>query len=205
MAYVTAAAVMLIAPILGQGLAAADARSSTAMKMEFPTGRTSWLGPELTAVTSDWHPKFPGADIVEQVTYRDGAGNSIDVAAIIYRLQEQGAELVGGGNSLLNESRQILLSDEIVSTPAGRFRELVGEDRQRRRFLIRYRYDISGRQFVEPLKSQIWYGIRSLGGAPYSALLAYSALCNVSCDSARSLTDTFLEQMRGVGACASAP
>ena len=97
--------------------------------------------------------------------------------------------------SLLSESKQIVISDEIVSTPAGKFRELIGEDRQRRRFLIRYRYDISGRQFVEPLKSQLWYGIRSLGGAPYSALLAYSAPCNGSCDSARSLTDTFLEQM----------
>ncbi len=164
------------------------------LKMEFPTGRMSWSGPELLAI-SDWHPKFRGADMVEQVTYRDGAGNSVEVAAIIYRLQQQGAELIGEGPSLLGDSKAIAISDEIVSTPAGKFRELIGQDRESRRFLIRYRYDIGGRQFVEPLKSQLWYGIRSLGGAPYSALLAYSAPCNGSCDSARSLTDTFLEQM----------
>ena len=123
--------------------------------------------------TSDWRPKFLGADIVEQVTYRDGVGNSVEVAAIIYRLQEQGSELIGDSASLLGDSKTMVVSDEIVSTPVGKFRELIGEDRERRRFLIRYRYDIGGRQFVKPLKSQLWYGIRSLGGAPYSALLAY--------------------------------
>ncbi len=176
-AYMAAAAVLLIAPILGQALAAADARTPAPMKMEFPAGRTNWSGPTLLA-TSDWRPKFLGADIVEQVTYRDGVGNSVEVAAIIYRLQEQGSELIGDSASLLGDSKTTVVSDEIVSTPAGKFRELIGEDRERRRFLIRYRYDIGGRQFVKPLQSQLWYGIRSLGGAPYSALLAYGTACN---------------------------
>ena len=55
---------------------------------------------------SDWRPKFLGADIVEQVTYRDGAGNSVEVAAIIYRLQEQGSELIGDSASLLGDSKR---------------------------------------------------------------------------------------------------
>jgi EpsI family protein len=192
--YASAALVMVLVPMLGQALAAADARSSASIRMEFPVGRGGWSGP-APAAGSNWGPRFPGADILQRVTYRDSAGNPVEVAVIVYRLQQQGAELVGDSASLLGDNLHSISSEEIVSTWAGKFRELIGQDNERSRFLVRYRYDIGGRQFVEPLRSQLWYGVRSLGGAPYSALLAYGAACETTCDTARNRVDGFLAQM----------
>jgi len=45
-------------------------------------------------------------------------------------------------------------------------------DEQGRRSLVWSVYDIGGREFVTPLLSQLWYGVRSLAGAPYSVLFA---------------------------------
>ena len=133
---------------------------------------------------------------MEQVAYHDDAGNSIEVAAIVYRHQEQGAELIGESASLLGEGQWSATSDEIVSTRAGRFRELIAADRHGGRLLIRYRYDVGGQQLVEPWLSQLWYGVRSLRGAPYSTLAAYGATCSsASCEATRNMIDTFLAQM----------
>jgi len=184
---------MIIAPVLGQALSAVDSRWTTPVRMDFPAGSAGWSN-RVPAPDPEWRPQFPGADLVEQVTYRDGAGNSVTAVAILYRLQAQGAELIGDRNSLLGDAGTAV-SDEIVTTPAGQFRELIGEDRYRRRFLIRYRYDVGGQQFVHPLMSQLGYGVRSLVGAPFSSLLAYGAACVESCEDARNLTDRFLEQM----------
>ncbi len=187
---------MLIAPILGLVLEAGDARAAASIKMVFPVGNAGWSGP-LPASDLNWRPEFLGADAVEQVTYHNDAGNSIAVAAIVFRRQEQGKELIGESASLLGEGQWSALSDEIVSTQRGKFRELMAADRQGRRLLIRYRYDIGGRQSVEPLPTQLWYGVRSLRGAPYSALVAYGAACSASCEETRSMIDTFLGQMAG--------
>ena len=193
-AFLAATSAMLMAPILGLLLESGDARAAAPIKVVFPVGNAGWSGP-VAISDPDWRPEFLGADAVEQVAYHDDGGNSIEVAAIVYRHQEQGAELIGDSASLLGEGQWKAMSEEIVSSQAGKFRELMAADRQGRRLLIRYRYDIGGQQFVEPLLSQMWYGVRSLRGAPYSALVAYGAACSASCEEARNMIDTFLGQM----------
>jgi hypothetical protein len=74
--------------------------------------------------------------------------------------------------------------------------ETVFRDGEGRRSLVWSVYDIGGRRFVTPLLSQLWYGMRSLGGAPYSVLFAFRTPCGVSsCDHAHATMQHFAVTM----------
>jgi len=75
--------------------------------------------------------------------------------------------------------------------------EVIASDAKGQRFVIWWVYDIGGRKFVTPLLSQLWYGLRSLEGIPYSTLFAYRTACVPSCSAARERLSDFAEIIGG--------
>jgi EpsI family protein len=161
-----------------------------------PLGRASWHGPRLVA-GGPWQPVFIGTQAQWHVAYSGAAGRDVEVVGVGYDAQEQGRELVNEGNSLLGNDALTVIDVSVVNVAGNPFTEAVVADNQGRRSVVWSVYDIDGRRFVVPLLSQLWYGLRSLGGAPYSALFAFRASCEPTCDAARQTLGLFVQDMSG--------
>jgi EpsI family protein len=158
-----------------------------------PAGRAGWRGPLQTAAT--WQPDFVGPHSQWHFAYEDTSSHNVEMVAIAYSLQGQGRELVNEENSLFGGGAVTLIDEAKVSFDGARYMELVTADDKGRRSLIWSVYDIGGREFVTPLLSQLWYGVRSLIGPPYSAQFAFRTVCEPSCDSARTVLGSFLRAL----------
>jgi hypothetical protein len=110
---------------------------------------------------------------------------------VFYSEQRQDSELVNWANSLLGSGLRPE-REQVVNAAGGAFRETLAVDSTGRRSLVWSVYDIGGHRFVEPLLSQLWYGTHAIFGAPGSALLAFRASCDPSCDQARVALERFL-------------
>jgi hypothetical protein len=119
----------------------------------------------------------------------------VETVAIGYPMQGQGRELVNEGNSLFAATTFETVAENKVLLNGESYVEIVAADDHNRRTLVWYVYDIGGREFVTPLFSQLWYGVRSLGGPPYSVLFAFRTACESSCDSARDTLRSFVKAM----------
>jgi hypothetical protein len=118
------------------------------------------------------------------------------MVAIGYAMQAQGRELVNEENSLFGIDAPEPTAEAEVTLDRESYTELVFVDPQGRRWLTWSMYDIGGREFVTPLFSQLWYGLRSLGGPPYSMQFAFRTECGgSSCDAARATLRSFLQTM----------
>ncbi len=117
------------------------------------------------------------------------------MVAIGYPMQGQGRELVNEENSLFAATTFEPVAENKVMLDGRSYVEIVAADAQGQRTLVWYVYDIGGREFVTPLFSQLWYGVRSLGGPPYSVLFAFRTACESSCDSARDTLRSFVKTM----------
>jgi exosortase A len=51
----------------------------------------------LPTTERPWQPQFAGADIIRRATYRNAAGQEVDLALIVYAKQEEGRELISFG------------------------------------------------------------------------------------------------------------
>jgi len=111
-------------------------------------------------------------------------------------MQAQGRELVNEENSLFGVSAKIdTVAEDKVTLGRRSYIETVVADAQGHRTLVWSVYDIGGHEFVNPLMSQLWYGVRSLGGPPYSVLFAFKTPCATSCDAARDTLRNFALSM----------
>ena len=118
------------------------------------------------------------------------------MVAIGYPMQAQGRELVNEENALFGAGVSLdLVAEHTFALGQESYIETVVADSQGHRLLVWSVYDIGGREFVTPLMSQLWYGVRSLGGPPYSVLFAYRIPCESSCDSARETLQSFAQNM----------
>ncbi len=160
----------------------------------YRAGDTSWAGPAQPQDAS-WAPEFAGAHRQAQAVYADAHGNRLTVTGVVFRSQQQGAELVGEANKLVGSVDVTTETESVIGSDAGRFREAVIVDPTGARYVVWSVYDIGGRQFVAPFLSQLWYGVRSLAGAPTSTLLSVRAKCTTSCDAGRAQLDAFLMSM----------
>jgi hypothetical protein len=111
-------------------------------------------------------------------------------------MQAQGRELVNEENSLFGVDAPEPTAEAKITLDGESYIELVAADRHGQRWLTWSVYDIGGREFVTPLLSQLWYGLRSLGGPPYSMQFAFRSECSQSCDDARGTLRSFLKTMR---------
>jgi EpsI family protein len=159
-----------------------------------PAGRDGWQGPERDA-GDNWKPDFVGDPSQWHVAYQGPAGHNVEMVAIGYSQQAQGQELVNEENSLLGAGPLAPMTEAKVTLDDRSYIELVAGDPLGHRTLVWSVYDIGGRPFVTPLLSQLWYGLRSLGGAPYSVMFAFRAACTSNCDGARNTLKSFVRAM----------
>lgn len=161
---------------------------------QLPAGQNSWVGP-TPLIDGQWHPVFVGAHALEQGTYQDQSGNKVEAVGVLYALQHQGRELVNEGNTILGDGGLSASTMDFVDAGETTYVEMEATDKAGNRSVIWSVYDIGGRSFVVPLLSQLWYGVRALGKAPYSAQFAFRAACDPSCDSARGTLRSFVQGM----------
>ena len=162
-----------------------------------PAGRDGWQGPSIT----DWKPDFVGQHSQWSSAYQGPGGRGVEMVAIGYPVQGQGRELVNEENALFGASVSLdTVAEDKVTLGEESYIETVVADEHGHRSLVWSVYDIGGRAFVTPLFSQLWYGIRSLGGSPYSMLFAFRAPCasSSSCDEARAALRSFASSMGSV-------
>src|SRR5579871_835482 len=141
--------------------------------------------------TSDWSPRFPGADLMRRVAFADAAGHTIEVLAVIYQVQRDGAELVGESSSLLGDQLQPR-AEGLINTRAGRFREIEVADRKQTRSLLWWRYEVAGRALVSPPVEQLWYGANALFRRAPAQLSALYIACGDDCADARGVLSEFV-------------
>jgi hypothetical protein len=154
-------------------------------------GRASWSSAP-SDTNSSWQPTFPGADQQQRFTYKYGPGDTVEVFRVAFRTQRQGAKLVGMSTTLIGD-RLRLRHEDVVDTTAGAFREAIATDRSGGSWLIWSRYRTAGRDFVAPIKAQLWYGLKATVSNPPASLTAYRAACatGAACEDARRVLRQF--------------
>jgi exosortase len=142
-------------------------------------------------VRSEWLPVFPGADEMRRRAFGNAAGDTVEVLGVAYRVQRQGAELVGETSSVIGNALQAH-AEQVVGSVAGPFREAEVVDSARVRSLIWWRYQVAGRNLVNPFAQQLWYGVNALVWQPPAGLIALRTPCRGDCGSARATLQEFV-------------
>ncbi|MGH8133662.1 MAG: exosortase C-terminal domain/associated protein EpsI, partial [Steroidobacteraceae bacterium] len=166
------------------------ARPAATVAIEWPAGRGPWRGPEAVD-PGHWKPEFHQASAADLRRYVSASGRSVELYAVVYRRQSQGAKLVAYNNSALGDpdSRRLLAAD-VVHSRSGPWREAIIVEPGGEKSIIWSRFQIGERTFVVPLASQLWYGISALAADPLSSLLAIRAVCTSGCEAARALLES---------------
>jgi len=193
-AYVLVIAALALMPLTTYGVVATLDSGLAPITFVAPPARAGWQGP-LADEGGSWKPEFVGSHSQWHISYRDPAGHAVEVMVIGYTSQAQGRELVSSENSLLGAGSATTLGESTVELGRDSYIETLADDDRGSRSVMWSVYDIGGREFAAPLMSQLWYGMRSLSGAPYSALFAFRAVCEGSCDAARNTLRSFVETM----------
>lgn len=146
---------------------------------------TGWERGPLT--DSDWQPVFKGADLQERSEYQ-ADGVRIESFTALYALQEQGKELMDYENSPLGPTLRAQGHD----LPAAAWNQVVVDDTRGARWLLWYIYRVGERQLTGSLRMQVEYGVRSLFGAPPSAIVAVRTRCEDDCRAAQARLSNFV-------------
>ncbi len=144
-------------------------------------------------VRSAWLPVFAGADELHRGAFGNAADATVEVLAVAYRTQRQGAELVGETSSVTG-ARLELRGEQVIASKAGAFRESEVSDPSGARSLIWWRYQIDGQNLVNPFTQQLWFGLNSLLWQPPAALIALRTPCRADCEGARGTLQEFVTQ-----------
>lgn len=201
--YGMAATALLAVPALVYISLLATAAHAAPAVLELPPGSTPWRG---FAGFADplWQPTFVGAHVERRALYESADGHAVEVVAIGFAQQTQGAQLLNGGNSLLGEHGLSMEKVRLARDGGVPHSEIIAVDSRGRRALVWSVIDIGGHLFGEPLLSQLWYGAHSVVARPYSALFALKTPCNASCDAAHTVLSGFL-RANGAALFASLP
>ena len=177
-------------PLLNAGLRTARAAPPLAQPAALLEPQSPWHALPLD-VRSEWMPIFAGADQMQRRAFGNTAEETVEVLAVAYRTQRQGAELVGETSSLLGNRLQAI-GEQVIGSSSGAFREAEVADPSGARSLIWWRYQVDGRNMVGPVTQQLWYGVNALVWQPPAGLIALRASCQGECGSARRTLQQFV-------------
>ena len=177
-------------PLLNAGLRLAHPAAPLARPAASLDPSPPWHALSLD-MRSAWMPIFVGADELQRRAFGDGAGETIEVLGVAYRTQRQGAELVGESSSLLGEALEPV-AEQLIRSSSGTFRETEVADASGARSLIWWRYQVDGRNLVNPFTQQVWYGVNALVWRPPAGLIALRTDCHADCGSARRILEDFV-------------
>ena len=142
-------------------------------------------------IRSAWLPIFGGADELQRRAFGSDADDTVEVLGVAYRVQRQGAELVGETSSLTGTRLQAG-AEQVIASAAGPFRETEATDPSGARSLIWWRFQVNERNLVRPLTQQLWYGVNALVGQPAAGLIALRTACHIDCGSAHRTLEEFV-------------
>lgn len=191
--YMATIVALVVMPLVAYTIVTGLDVSAMPVAFSAPAGRGGWEGP-VSGGGDSWKPEFVGPHSQWYFAYQGAAGHNVDMVAIGYSSQAQGRELVSEENSLFGAT-WVPMAETTITLGSQSYIEVVAADDRGQRSLTWSVYDIGGREFVSPLMSQLWYGIRSLGGSPYSVLFAFRTACEASCDAARDTLRSFVKTM----------
>lgn len=201
--YGVAAIALLAVPALVYTRSLTTSAYAPTLTFELPPARGLWQGPAALA-DPVWRPRFLGAQVERRARYESPDARSVEVAAIGFPRQTRGAHILDETNSLLGDRGLSIEAVSLVGAAEIPHSEVVALDPQGRRSVVWLVVDIGGRLFDEPLSSQLWYGARSLIGAPYATVFALRTQCDSSCDAARAALTDFM-RANGTALLASSP
>ncbi|MBV8403590.1 MAG: exosortase [Gammaproteobacteria bacterium] len=182
--------VLCALPLLNAGLRLARPAPPLAHPAAALAPRPPWHAVPLER-RSAWMPIFVGADELQRQAFANTAADTVEVLGVSYRTQRQGGELVGETSSLLGEGLQSL-TERVIGSSAGAFREAEVADASGARSLIWWRYQVDGRNMVNPFIQQMWYGLNALVWRPPAGLLALRSDCRSDCGTARRTLQEFV-------------
>lgn len=189
--YGVAAAGLLAAPALVWATLPRSEDGAGTGRLALPSGHAPWQGP-AASTDSSWHPEFAGVHTERRAQYERSDGRAVEVVAIGFPREAQGARILDGRNSLLGEHGLTLEASSLVAGQGVPHAEAVVRDSRGGLSLIWSVIDIGGHLFGEPVASRLWYGARSLTGTPDAAVFALRASCEASCEAAREVLGDFL-------------
>ena len=179
-ATLAAFAAFAVLPLISYGLDGLHADAAGQVSIAWPADPAGWQASPVQG--SEWTPRFvhPSAESLRR--YTDGSGRGVEVFTVAYRVQTQDTKLLSFWNHLLAGRGHFReMSERIVSSPTGPWRELRVVGASGARSVIWVRYRIGDRLFVESRLSQLWYGFHALVKPPVSTLTALRAPCESNC------------------------
>ena len=191
-------AVLAVMPVLAYGMDWSNSVASTAAEVGWPRPPAGWSGPSAV-VGSEWQPRFVSSSGESLTRYVGPGGEPVEAYAVAYRVQTQRAKLLGYWNHLLGRPSNGLRrqSSRVVSSPNGRWLEIVALDSAGSRSLVWVRYRIGDKLFVEPRLSQLWYGFAAIVmPPPMSSLTALRTPCLPDCNTARARLSAAAQWLR---------
>ena len=186
----TAVAILAALPLLSWAARELHAAPPAADPAAALPPRAPWY-PVPVDVRSAWQPVFAGADALQRRAYGKVDDDAVEVLSVAYRVQQQGAELVGE-TSTLTGARLQAQAEQLVDSGAGPFRETEVVDASGARSLIWSRFQVAGRIMVGPVTQQLWYGVNALAWKPPAGLVALRSPCQPDCGSARRALQDFV-------------
>jgi EpsI family protein len=193
-AYLSAGFALIALPVLVYSFVLRMDGAAGPVEFRAPLGLNPWRGP-VNVPGVPWKPEYVGAHSQWYFAYQGPSGQNVEMVAIGYPMQSQGRELVNEENLLFGPDAPEPTAQSKVALGDDTYLEAVSADAQGHRYLVWSVYDIGGRQFVTPLASQLWYGLRSLTGPPYSMQFAFRTPCEGDCNAARATLKSFLQTM----------
>ncbi len=155
-----------------------------AVGIVWPSAPAGWMGPVAVA-DSAWQPIFARASVVSRRQYVAQDQQPVEIYIAAYGRQQQGAKLLNYGNSVLGAEGAVRLLDErIVPTRDGQWDQVTIEESAGATALLWSRYDIGGRDYVQPRWGQLWYGVAALSRPVLSSVIALRAACVPDCGAA---------------------
>jgi exosortase len=162
-----------------------------AYSVRWPQVSEPWYGRAPPGNTI-WQPRFDAASASSMRAVQSADGRTIEQFGVIYEKQHQGAELLGYENSLLGDEDVLRVLDEsIIESDSGLWRETLISGPAGHRSVVISRYHIGERAFVNPIASQIWYGLTALRHPPISSLVALRTECLPDCEIGRERLRAF--------------
>ncbi len=187
-----ALAVLILVPLLHSLVRRTHAPPALADPAASLSPQPPWH-PVPVDVRSAWLPVFAGADELKRGAFGNADDATVEVLGVAYRAQRQGAELVGETSSVIGDRLEVR-TEELIPSRIGAFRESEVSDATGARSLIWWRYQIDGRNLVNPLTQQLWFGINSLVGQPPAGLIALRIPCRGDCARARDTLQGFVSE-----------
>jgi exosortase A len=169
------------ARLLAQSLAPAPVVETIA-----PPAIPGWDGP--TQSQSGWQPVFVNADEEMLVAYMGADRQEVAVYRALYRLQHQGKELRGYGNTVAGPGRRVLATDQrsvLLPSGAAEISEQEIGNSDVRRSLVWSLYTTDGQPDPMGLQGQLAYGVASLWRPPVVSVIALATDCRSDCALAR--------------------